>query len=38
VDRYGVVVVKSGRELREGLTLKIPEEPASLLVKYRRIR
>jgi alpha-galactosidase len=35
---YGVVVVKSGRELAEGLTLRIPEEPASLLVRYRRVR
>ncbi|NTU51179.1 MAG: alpha-galactosidase, partial [Candidatus Aminicenantes bacterium] len=35
---YGVAVVKSGRELAEGLTLKIPEEPASLLIKYRRVR
>jgi len=35
---YGVVVVKSGRELSAGLTLRIPEEPASLLIKYRRVR
>ena len=35
---YGVVVIRSGKELAEGLTLKIPEEPASLLVKYRRVR
>ena len=35
---YGVVVVKSGRELAAGLTLKIPEEPASMLIKYRRLR
>jgi len=35
---YGVTVVKSGRELRDGLILKIPEAPASLLVKYRRVR
>jgi alpha-galactosidase len=37
-EDYGVVVVRSGKELAEGLTLKIPEAPASLLVKYRRIR
>ena len=37
-EDYGVAVVKSGRELAEGLTLKIPEAPASLLVKYRRVR
>jgi hypothetical protein len=37
-EDYGVTVVRSGRELAEGLTLKIPEAPASLLVKYRRVR
>jgi hypothetical protein len=37
-EDYGVTVVKSGKELAEGLTLKIPEAPASLLVKYRRVR
>jgi alpha-galactosidase len=37
-EDYGVTVVKSGRELSSGLTLKIPEAPASLLVKYRRVR
>ena len=37
-EDYGVAVVKSGKELAEGLTLKIPEAPASLLVKYRRLR
>jgi alpha-galactosidase len=37
-EDYGVTVVKGGRELAAGLTLKIPEAPASLLIKYRRIR
>ncbi len=37
-EDYGITVVKSGRELAAGLTLKIPEAPASLLVKYRRVR
>ncbi|RPJ03532.1 MAG: alpha-galactosidase [Candidatus Aminicenantes bacterium] len=37
-DDYGITVVKNGRELAAGLTLKIPEAPASLLVKYRRVR
>jgi alpha-galactosidase len=37
-DDYGVVVVRSGKELAEGLTLKIPEAPASLLIKYKRVR
>ena len=37
-EDYGVVVVKSGRVLAEGLTLKIPEAPASMLIKYRRVR
>ena len=35
---YGITVVKSGRELAAGLGLRIPEAPASLLVKYRRLR
>jgi alpha-galactosidase len=37
-EDYGIMVVKSGRELASGLTLKIPEAPASLVVKYRRLR
>ena len=37
-DDYGVVVTKTGRELAGGLTLKIPEAPASMLIKYRRVR
>jgi alpha-galactosidase len=37
-EDYGVTVVRSGRELAAGLMLKIPEAPASLLVKYRRVR
>jgi len=37
-EDYGVVVVKSGKELAEGLTLKIPEAPGSMLIKYRRVR
>ena len=37
-EDYGIAVVKSGRELAAGLVLKIPEAPASLLVKYRRVR
>ena len=37
-DDYGVVVIRSGRELAAGLTLKIPEAPASMLLKYRRVR
>ena len=36
-EDYGLVVVKSGRELLTGLALKIPQADASLLVKYRRI-
>ncbi len=35
---YGVTVVKSGRELAAGLTLKIAEAPGSMLIKYRRVR
>jgi alpha-galactosidase len=37
-EDYGITVVKTGRELAAGLTLKIPEAPASLVVKYRRLR
>ena len=37
-EDYGVTVVKSGRELTAGITLKIPEAPASLLVRYHRVR
>jgi alpha-galactosidase len=37
-EDYGVALIKSGRELAEGLPLKIPEAPASLLIKYRRVR
>jgi len=37
-EDYGIRVVKSGREIGQGLGLKIPEAPASLLVRYRRVR
>jgi alpha-galactosidase len=37
-EDYGLVVVKSGRELLAGLAFKIPQADASLLVKYRRIK
>jgi alpha-galactosidase len=37
-EDYGITVIKSGRELAEGLRLKIPEAPASLLIRYRRVR
>jgi hypothetical protein len=37
-DGYGIVVAKGGRELGEGLSVKIPEAPGSLLAKYRRVR
>jgi len=35
---YGLTIVRSGRELADGITLKIAEAPGSLLVKYRRVR
>ena len=35
---YGIVVVKSGKELMTGLPVRIPEPAGSLLIKYRRIR
>jgi alpha-galactosidase len=37
-EDYGVVVVRSGKELAEGLTLKIAEAPGSMLIKYRKVR
>ncbi len=37
-EDYGITVAKSGRELAEGLSLKIPEAPGSLVIKYRRLR
>jgi len=37
-EDYGISVVKSGRELEAGLSIKIPEGPGSLLIKYRRVR
>jgi alpha-galactosidase len=37
-EDYGITVMKSGRELAAGLSIKIPEAPGSLLVKYRRVR
>jgi len=35
-DDYGITLMKSGRELTEGLPVKIPEAPGSLLIKYHR--
>jgi alpha-galactosidase len=35
-DDYGITLRKGGRELTEGLAIKIPEAPGSLLIKYRR--
>jgi alpha-galactosidase len=37
-DDYGLIVAKSGRELAEGLSIKIPGAPGSLLIKYRCLR
>jgi alpha-galactosidase len=38
IEDYGITVFKSGRELASGLSIKVPEAPGSLLVKYRRAR
>ncbi len=35
-DDYGITLSRSGRQLTEGLTIKIPEAPGSLLIRYRR--
>jgi len=37
-DDYGIHLMKTGRELTEGLAIKIPEPPGSLLIKYRLYR
>jgi alpha-galactosidase len=37
-EDYGITLFKTGRELGSGLSIKIPEAPGSLLVKYRRVR
>jgi alpha-galactosidase len=37
-EDYAIVLAKRGEELAEGLPIKIPEAPGSLLVKYRRLR
>jgi alpha-galactosidase len=37
-EDYGIALIKSGRELANGLAIKIPEAPGSLLIKYRRAR
>ena len=35
---YGITLFKTGKELAAGLSIKIPEAPGSLLIKYRRVR
>lgn len=37
-EDYGITLPKTGRELMAGLSVKIPEAPGSLLIRYRRIR
>ncbi len=37
-EDYGLVVVKTGREFVDGLSIKIPEAPGSLLIRYHRVR
>lgn len=37
-EDYGITMFKTGRELAGGLSIKIPEAPGSLLMKYRRVR
>jgi alpha-galactosidase len=36
-ENTGAVSIKSGRELRDGLTVKIIERPGSLLITYQKI-
>jgi alpha-galactosidase len=35
---YGITLTKGGRELAENLSIKIPDAPGSLLVRYRCLR
>jgi alpha-galactosidase len=37
-EDYGITVFKTGKELSAGISIKIPEAPGSLLIKYRRVR
>lgn len=37
-EDYGITVFKTGRQLGSELSVKIPEAPGSLLIKYRRVR
>jgi alpha-galactosidase len=37
-EDYGITLFKTGKELASGLSIKIPEAPGSLLIKYRRVR
>ena len=37
-EDYGITLFKSGQELAEGISIKVPEAPGSLLIKYRRVR
>jgi hypothetical protein len=37
-EDYGIMLFKTGKELAAGLSIKIPEAPGSLLIKYRRVR
>jgi alpha-galactosidase len=37
-EDYGLALYKSGKELAGGLSIKIPDAPGSLLIRYRRVR
>jgi alpha-galactosidase len=37
-EDYGITLFKTGKELRNGISVKIPEAPGSLLIRYRRVR
>jgi hypothetical protein len=37
-EDYYITLFQTGRELRDGLTIKIPEASGSLLIKFRRVR
>jgi alpha-galactosidase len=37
-EDYGITLLKTGRQLGSDFSIKIPEAPGSLLIRYRRVR
>jgi hypothetical protein len=36
-EDYGLTIYQNGKELGGGLSIKIPDAPGSLLIRYRRV-